>query len=93
MDSNNLKVNPTDVSDIPKSLIPQTGISLPHFNFKKLWKIFEVLGRFFAGSIVLFVLADLCPTLREEIPSFYRLVDLAMDIIEWVYAQFWSIIT
>ena len=91
--NNGIKVVPTDVNDIPSSNFTPKGISLPRFNFKKIWKIFEILGRFFAGAIILFVLADLCPALREEIPSFYRLVDLTIDIIEWIYDLFWKIVT
>lgn len=69
--------------------------ALPKLNFdgKRIWKFFKFLGRIGAGAIVLFVLADFVPELREEIPSFYRLVDWILDAIEWVYTQFWAIIS
>lgn len=56
-------------------------------------KILKYLGRIGAGAIVLFALAHFVPELREEMPSFYRLVDWIIDAIEWVYTQFWAIYT
>ena len=58
-----------------------------------LCKVFKALGRIGAGAILLFALAHLVPELREEMPNFYRFIDFIIDAIEWVYTQFWAIIT
>lgn len=53
----------------------------------------KMLGRIGAGAILLFALAHFVPELREEMPSFYRLVDFIIDAIEWIYTKFWAILT
>lgn len=60
---------------------------------KSFWRFFTLLGKAGAGAIVFFALAHFVPELRVEMPNFYKLVDFAIDTIEWVYTHFWAIIT
>ena len=59
--------------------------------FKCISKGVKCLSKLFASVIILFVLAQFAPELREEVPSLYRLVDVLMDCIEWVYSIFWKV--
>lgn len=73
-------------------------VSIPKSkNFeKKLVKFafmaIKLLSKIFVGAIVLVVLAHFVPELREKIPSLYRFVDLIMNAMELLFANFWQVI-
>ena len=60
---------------------------------KVFWKVIKAIGRIGAGAIIFFTLAHFVPELREEMPSFYQFIDWIIGAIEWMYTQFWAIIT
>ena len=91
----------TDITSTPSTSQASKNFKLPKFDWKLIeknlgiwiWKFLKTLGRTGAGAIILFALAHFVPELREEMPNFYRLIDFIIDAIEWVYTQFWAIIS
>ncbi|MGN1299120.1 MAG: hypothetical protein ACI4UE_03960 [Candidatus Scatovivens sp.] len=64
----------------------------PELVFSNLKKLIKLIGKVFAGAIILVFLASLAPELREQIPSFYRFVDLLMKCLEEIYKWFWLVV-
>lgn len=57
-----------------------------------LTKIIKCVARIFVGAIIYYLIASLAPGLREEIPSFYRLVDFILASMEWLFQVFWQFV-
>lgn len=52
----------------------------------------KLLSKVFVGAIILVVLAHFAPELREQVPSLYKFVDLIMNFMELLFANFWQVI-
>lgn len=54
-------------------------------------KFAKTLTGLFLSAIFFYCLAYFVPTIREDIPSLYRLVDLLIVTLERLYSFFWVI--
>lgn len=42
------------------------------------------ISKIFAGAIILEFFANLTPGLREQLPSFYKIVDFLISVLDWI---------
>lgn len=84
MNTNNVKVLPEG-----KKKKGFSAINLKKIYWKSLiFKIFKLIGKVFAGAIVLSFLGHMAPELRQQIPSFYQIIDFLLSGLEWFCSQF-----
>lgn len=70
--------------NLPKtSLIGAFILSIPGY----IASAIKIIAKAMAGAIVLFALAHFVPELREEIPSFYQIVDFLLSGLEWISSK------
>ena len=59
--------------------------------FRYMLRAIKFISRVFAGAILLIVLANFAPELREKMPSVYSIVDLLLIWLEWIFSKVWQI--
>lgn len=66
-----------------KKNISQTIATWTMF-WRIFYKVAKIISRIFLGAILLVVLANFAPELREQIPSLYQIVDFLLICLEWI---------
>ena len=83
---NTTSKNTTKVFAKAKAWISSFWLSIREKAPKAIWKFLKrairISSRALAGAIIFAFMAELAPALRETLPNFYQIIDLALKVLE-----------
>ncbi len=96
MPSNGIRVESQEIdlqAQIKENLARKANSAkLERTVFNAMFLVIKFISKIFAGAIIFIVLAHFVPELREQVPSLYKFVDLIMNAMEALFANFWQTI-